>query len=518
MKIHSITLKNFRGYRDMTTVRFDDLTAFVGRNDVGKSTIMEALDIFFNEDKATVKLDKSDLNVDAKSCDETDICITVRFSNLPEQVILDAACETTLAREYLLNAEGLLEVVKRYPNGGKAKVSLRAVNPRNPECADLIQKKVAELRKIIDGKGIPCQDKTRNPVMRAAIWEHYKADLRLEETEIDVTKGDAKAIWEKLQKYLPHYALFQADRKNSDTDSEVQDPLKAEVAKILKSEDLQEHLDYVAQKVLERLNLISDQALVKLRAINPEVANVLSPVIPAAENLKWSDVFKNVSISGDDSIPINKRGSGTKRLILLSFFQAALDHSTEDEVGTIYAIEEPETALHHDNQRSMIHALQDLSQRRNVQVIITTHSASVVKELDLDCVRVIRMENGKKVVNNTLPRVLNYISLNEVSYLAFGGAAEEYHDELFGHLESHKVGNQRLRFLFRDAQSRHSDKMVTYKRIDPKDGSIKEERLTKTEYIRHQVHHPENKENTPFQHSDLIESIQDIRNFIQTHS
>lgn len=51
MLIKSVTLKNFRGYRNETTVLFSNLTTFVGRNDIGKSTILEALDIFFNEGK-----------------------------------------------------------------------------------------------------------------------------------------------------------------------------------------------------------------------------------------------------------------------------------------------------------------------------------------------------------------------------------------------------------------------------------------------------------------------------------
>lgn len=47
MKIDSIKLKNFRGYRSETEINFNDLTVFVGKNDIGKSTILEALDIFF---------------------------------------------------------------------------------------------------------------------------------------------------------------------------------------------------------------------------------------------------------------------------------------------------------------------------------------------------------------------------------------------------------------------------------------------------------------------------------------
>lgn len=63
MKIVSLKIKNFRGYRDLTEINFDDLTVFVGKNDIGKSTILEALDIFFNDGKGTVKIDKTDVNV-----------------------------------------------------------------------------------------------------------------------------------------------------------------------------------------------------------------------------------------------------------------------------------------------------------------------------------------------------------------------------------------------------------------------------------------------------------------------
>ena len=54
MKINSLTIKNFRSYKDETAVSFNDLTAFVGCNDVGKSSVLEALDIFFHDGKGTV--------------------------------------------------------------------------------------------------------------------------------------------------------------------------------------------------------------------------------------------------------------------------------------------------------------------------------------------------------------------------------------------------------------------------------------------------------------------------------
>ena len=47
MTLNKLILKNFRGFRDSTEIEFSDLDVIIGRNDVGKSSILEALDIFF---------------------------------------------------------------------------------------------------------------------------------------------------------------------------------------------------------------------------------------------------------------------------------------------------------------------------------------------------------------------------------------------------------------------------------------------------------------------------------------
>lgn len=65
MKLEAIKLKNFRGYKEEIEIKIGNLIAFVGKNDIGKSTILEALDIFFNDKNAIVKIDSSDVNKSA---------------------------------------------------------------------------------------------------------------------------------------------------------------------------------------------------------------------------------------------------------------------------------------------------------------------------------------------------------------------------------------------------------------------------------------------------------------------
>lgn len=61
MRFKSVKLNQFRGYRANTVIPTDEaMTGIVGRNGYGKSTIREALAIFF--ERGDVKADKSDMN------------------------------------------------------------------------------------------------------------------------------------------------------------------------------------------------------------------------------------------------------------------------------------------------------------------------------------------------------------------------------------------------------------------------------------------------------------------------
>ena len=56
MRIRSVHLKNYRCCKTVS-VEFDELTAFVGKNGAGKSTIMQAIKYFFSPDAELLKED-----------------------------------------------------------------------------------------------------------------------------------------------------------------------------------------------------------------------------------------------------------------------------------------------------------------------------------------------------------------------------------------------------------------------------------------------------------------------------
>lgn len=505
MRIKAVKLENFRAYESETTIEFTDLNVLVGKNDIGKSTVLEALDIFFNENKGIIKIDKDDINKKCKENGNTEIKISVVFEDLPTALTIDTTNPTTLASEYLLNSDGTLEIIKKYPNAGKEKIFIKANHPTNPSCADLLLKKNSDLKKLLTDN-IECEDKTKNATIRKAIWNHFSSDLQLKTIEIEIAKLDAKNTWEQLKNHMPLYSLFQSDRKNSDGDSEVQNPMKLAVQEILKNDELRESLNKVAEEVEKKLIEVSNKTLEKLNEMNPEIADSLTPNIPSPESLKWVDVFKSVSITGDEDIPINKRGSGVKRLILLNFFRAEAERRQREAniPSIIYAIEEPETSQHPKHQRKLIEAFIELSKVDNTQILLTTHSPAIVKMLDFEYLQLIKdREDGGREIINVEKNKLPYPSLNEVNYLAFGESNDEYHNELYGFIESEKM-----------LEAYKKDKPMMLYNQKLRNGNIKEKQIVLSEYIRHQIHHPENLENKRFEEKQLQQSIEEMRTFI----
>ena len=396
MHLKEVIVQNFRGYKHMHRIPIDRLTGFIGKNDAGKSSIFDALAIFFEHKLG--KIDESDICVHAESNGELRIgCV---FSDFPDTITIDSTSETTLASEYILNQNGDLEIHKVYRFSEmslkKPKTFAIANHPTVDEFDELLLKKNAELKKIGEEIGIDLSvDRRSNTALRKAIWE--KSDnLQLELVEIQLDKEDAKAIWDQLSKKLPEYALFRADRPSTDEDSEVQDPLKISIAQALG--EVQEELEIIKDKVKERAFDVANRTIEKLADFDESLASQLTPEFKT--DPKWDGLFK-LTLTGADEIPINKRGSGVRRMVLFSFFRAEAERVREEhnKGNIIYAIEEPETAQHPDNQCKIIETLQTLANTDGCQIMLTTHVPALAALLPIDSIRYIKPheDNGRSV-------------------------------------------------------------------------------------------------------------------------
>lgn len=397
MRLESVAIKNFRCYREEATVRIDDLTTFVGKNDIGKSSVLEALEIFFNNE--VVKLETGDANVYSG---DSKLSITCEFSDLPVSLTLDAGAETTLADEHLLTADGTLKIQKIYDCKSKTpsvEVFLIAQHPTADGVAALLDLKEKELQALVKAKGLAVQLKG-NPGMRKALWG-AEADLKLAEVTLALTKAkeDSKRIWEQLESHLPMFALFQSDRSSRDSDGEVQTPMKAAVSAAIA--EVQDEINLIQKKVKEKAEEIARNTHDALKAIDPSLAKELTPQFTPPTTAKWTGLF-SVNMDTDDGIPLNKRGSGVRRLVLVSFFKAAAERrmaSGSNTRGIIYAIEEPETAQHPNNQKILIESFKALAGETGYQVLLTTHSPGFAAELPTDSIRfVTRDANGNPII------------------------------------------------------------------------------------------------------------------------
>ena len=387
MRLKALTLQNFRRYRDRTVIGIDNLTAFIGRGDAGKSTILEALDIFF--EGGAVRIDPSDACV---SGDAKNVRIGAIFTDLPEALDLDRGARTTLQHEYLTNADGDLEIIKIY-NCSVQRVGFsvfaNALHPGADGVADLLQQGNPDLKSLVKQEGVEdnCQ-LNNNPSMRKALYD-AAGDLQLVGTEVPLNEADAKNIWNAIKRNLPVYALFRSDRASSDQDPEVQNPMKLAIQSALAS--LKSELAEISQKVEEAAEQTAQRTLDQLRQSYPdlELASVLKP---SFRNPNWATVFK-LDLESDDQVPLNKRGSGVRRLVLLSFFQAEAvrirkerQEERQNRVPVIYAVEEPETSQHPDSQERVIRAFREVAEAGD-QVLLTTHVPGLAGLLPVDSLR-----------------------------------------------------------------------------------------------------------------------------------
>lgn len=410
MRIKKVILENFRGYQVRTEVSFGQFTALIGRNDAGKSTILEALDYFFENTKP----DQGDASMGG---DARKVLIGVVFDRLPAELTLDRGARSTLAAEHLLNEDGDLEIHKLFSlaaqRPGAPKVFARAVHPSGERVNGLLQKNNTDLKALVKEMGL--QDAcnlNENPSMRQAVYRSFDEDLELELQDVPLNDDNGKAIWSAIQSRLPLYALFRSDRASSDQDPEVQNPMKAAVQKALA--DIQDDLAEVVEKVRVRAEDTAKRTLEQLQAAYPDLANTLTPQFRAPS---WSNIFK-VDLESDDGVPLNKRGSGVRRLILMSFFQAeaekkrkeAAEGAFDGEVPVIYAIEEPETSQHPDNQRRIVSALMEVAEAGD-QVLVTTHMPALAELMPVDSLRYIdRSGDGNVRIRSGNPEVYGEIA------------------------------------------------------------------------------------------------------------
>lgn len=407
-----IEIVNFRGFDIPIEVEVDDFTAFIGRNDIGKSSILAALTIFLEGDGVKIEQDDGCIHGDTSN-----VRITCEFDELPDKVILDDQFETGLEDEYLLRSNRRLRITKIY-DCSKTKTSHDIFidaesHPVDEDNKSLLPLTLPELKKKAQTLGVKLEtgEATVKAKVRRAIVGRSNA-FTFQETLIPVGKSDSQTLWSQILKRLPMCALFVSDRTSTDKDKEAQTPMGLAVEVALS--EVQEDLDQLAKHVEKRVQDVADRTLAKLKDMNPELASQLTASL--RDKPKWKDLFK-YTLNSNEGVPMDKRGSGVRRLLLLNFFRAEAERKADSDGHRpiIYAIEEPETSQHPDHQKMLVRALMEVS-RNSGQVLVTTHAPGLAGEVPADSLRFLDSDtNGTRVVRSAMTEnsQLLFISLAE---------------------------------------------------------------------------------------------------------
>lgn len=367
MRITSISLKGFRAYRNETSIQLGAFSTIVGRNDSGKSSILHALDIFFNR---SPELD--DFTVGTTSNEPIEI--TVRFEAIPEMIQIEDGIDTVLSEEQLLDENGHLAVKKIYQRWAGARppgpeVRVIALDFIDENFQNLCSKNERDLNRLGDsyeldfsraGRGITNKSK------RLALRERAQADgIIIQSIEYKISSE----LWNCLNRYLPTFSIFITDWRLSEEETGFQNPFKRMIEDA--TQDRPERLtleEYIEQYI--------DQEVAKIHSfLLTHTSEVHS--LKVHPQFKWRDLVSfRIEVTDSDEIyvPLRKRGAGLRRLLMVAYFQYLAGKSGEEGQleNFVFGIEEPETYLHPGAQHDLLKSLRSLA--TNNQVIITTHS------------------------------------------------------------------------------------------------------------------------------------------------
>ena len=485
MKIKKVILDNFRAFKH-AEIDFSNFNCIIGKNDTGKSTILAALEWFFDPKKELNENDFAAAGFDWYECetpsfydeaaeetyqgetykkfiyDDLYISVDVYFNdtNIPNNT---EESEFIYSKDYL-SKDGDICIRKwmchpykdlYYPYVEQQvgyrvnKHYFEKVGKILSDCTfdelmslyNGIGKNADELCKNLHQFEIECKGKKRGLAFSA-----MKAKIRTEQVIIKeqicselhnyydsigekicdeqwMDFDNIDQIESRLGLAFPKYVLYTSKTPIKDYLNLLLTPYNAK--RVYKS--IEEAKVYTAKKLSEQLNLDSTNEHLYIKE-NEKIDLFTSNSL----------IFKQNDLPL--SIPLKNRGEGLQLKIKNAVFRLLTELQSNSQNNTFLAFEEPETHLHPSAQLEMYETIKALSDNPRYQVIITTHSPFIVKELAKDGIEpiVVNQKEGSKeseIVQKS-DRVLPYVSMNEYIYIAFDEPSIEYHIELYGYLQN----------------------------------------------------------------------------------
>ncbi|ACV24815.1 ATP-dependent nuclease [Methanocaldococcus fervens] len=448
--IKKLMVENFRSLKNVEISFEDDITVLVGENDSGKTSIVDALKIMF--DNKTVEEDdfyygtnkirivvETDDKTFIKEFEKNDGDITLRTSILFSKSKLERICNYLNSDKFNSLADNdkkstLTEIANKLGVKFKSNIKANTLKDRVLGRLDIFLR-IEEICNYLESD---CFNSLSNEKKEDILKEYAeKLGIKLE-GDIEVNKLKDKVL-EELRKFvyndgriivegnIPKYHVYFLDGKHFE-----------DISKFIKEMFFKEKIENIWKEKISEEKTIEEFILEKLKEYSEnierelkegDVVNKLKKYLPKLEDIKIEPIFTSDKINADikpkllencGEIPIHKKGDGTKRRITMALLECK--KSKQEEQPTLYVFDEPDTHLHVRAQRDLLRVIEDFYKSGN-QVIITTHSPFIMNSVEARKIRLLSLKNGetkiKKISHDkVVEKILKDLGIENI-YLFF---------------------------------------------------------------------------------------------------
>lgn len=398
MYISKLRIKNYKSFLDSGDIDLkEDIFAFIGQNNTGKSAVLDSIQAFFPTSK------KSITGEDFHKGTQEDIVIKLWFNDVDESYLEENIYKDKINRqkEKVKEANDLYIIESTDAN-------LKKYEKQKEKLAEI---RTSELSATIEKYGVDNEELYIKLVAKKgnSISKKYYNKNDEELKEID------------LKKILPQIKVIPAlrDPKNESTAGSnsylkdliqmLDDESKTDI--ILNNNPLtySELNDVLSEETKKRCNTLANTITSYYNdAID---SNDFKITIDASVNISKGTTYTTTITDTSTGIvnDILNCGTGYQSMVILSILEAYVQIS-QSNTQYILLIEEPEVYLHPKLQRKMIDTLIRISEKN--QVIFTSHSPITVSKLASGNIRIVEKENGEaKVLSISPKRVIDELGI-----------------------------------------------------------------------------------------------------------
>ena len=427
MRIRSVRICNFRGFKD-ETVDFDLHTCLLGPNGTGKSTVLAALNVFFQEPSSATNVSSLSAEDFHNGNTSDPVRITVTFSELSDKAQQEFSHyvrhnELIATAEARFDEEMSQAPVRRF---GECLV-FRKFAPyfeadKDKARADRLRELFKEVTEGVVGfPQVGPKPSKQKMIDSLRQYEEQNPDKCHLVPSSDLFYGPTggKHKFDEFMQWVYIPAVKEASAEAEEAGNTALGKLLQRTVR--RTADFDEALNKLRKKTMDEYDALLEKEQPVLKGISDRLAGRLATYShsDASLDVVWlqgSD--KSVTINepratvkaqeGPFRGSLSRFGHGLQRSFLLAILQELAFSETElgeeDEPSRptlILACEEPELYQHPPQARHLNNVLRTLSQSGN-QVLLTTHSPYFVSGEAFEEIRLIRKETtGKCSVQHT---------------------------------------------------------------------------------------------------------------------